>query len=72
MDTRSTEALRERVTQLEVLVGGPIDSGDGHTIFDRLQSLSEGHRDLRDQFAGQAEPSSAGDMAEILENLQIA
>lgn len=41
MGTRSTDALKERVAWLEVLLGGPIDSEDGHTIFERLQTLTE-------------------------------
>ena len=45
MDTRA-EVLRERVTRLEVMAGGPTESDDGRTIFDRLQSLDEGMRDL--------------------------
>lgn len=41
MDTRSTDALRERAARLELLVRGPIDSGEGHMVFDRLQNLIE-------------------------------
>ena len=42
MDTRSTDALRERVTRLEVLVGGPTNGEDNnHTVFNRLETLAE-------------------------------
>ena len=37
---------QERVTRLEVLVGGPTSSDDGRTIFEQLQSLTEGMKDL--------------------------
>lgn len=36
-----TYALREKITQLEVLVGGHIDGGDTYTVFNRLQTLIE-------------------------------
>lgn len=39
MESKSMVALRETVAPLEVLVGGPIDGGDVHTIFERLQTL---------------------------------
>ena len=66
MDTRSTDALRERVARLEVLVGGPTSDGDGHTAFDKLQSLAEGLWDLNTRFTTWAESSQVrGETAEM-------
>lgn len=69
MDTRSTDALRERVAWLEVLVREPINNGDGYTIFDHLQILT--NEVLQISSSEQLETSSAYVTVDKVEDLKV-
>lgn len=71
MDTRAS-VLGERLARLEVLVGCPSDGEDGHTIFDRLQSLREGLLNVNSRVGDRPESSQVQETAEMLVDLRAA
>ena len=69
METRSNDALRERVARLEVLVGGPANGSDNpHPVFYQLETLA----DQVERVADAPESSIVLDngMAETVEHLK--
>ena len=70
MDTRSIDALGERVARLEVLVGGPTNGeGNNHPVFVQLENLTK--EVLR--VGEQPESSDArNEMAEMLVHLRVS